>query len=87
MATRPRLSIGTLDLGDVKASVETVVEENVALYDRAYRTVIDNFTEPLSAEEQRRAVENLTAAALAQLVIVDPELARTLLAAARRAGA
>lgn len=84
MAVKPRLSVGVVDLGDVRSSVETVVEENVDLYDRTFKTIVDNFTQPLTAEEMRQIVQNLSAAALAGIVVEDPELARNLLAAARK---
>ena len=84
MATRPRLSPGSVDLGDVRQGVENVTEENVELYDRTYQTIIENFTDPLSAEDQRRIVENLTQQAIAELAVQAPESARRLLQVARQ---
>jgi len=84
MSVRPRLSPGTLDLGDVKTSIENVVDENVELYDRTYKTVIENFTKPLTPAEMAQIVNTLTTEALGQIVVEDPEQARRLLASARQ---
>ena len=86
MAVRPRVSAGSIDLGDVKAIVEEVAEENEQLYDLTFQTMIETFTEPLSGQEIEDIVSRLDLQTLAGLVAVDPEGARKLLQTARAVG-
>ena len=84
MAVRPRAAIGTVDLGDVKGMTEEVVRENEELYDMTFATMVEAFTEPLSAGEMADILARLDLAALASLVVTDPQGARALLQAARQ---
>jgi hypothetical protein len=83
MAVKPRVSVGAVDLGDVKEIIEEVVQENEDLYDRTFATMIDAFTEPLSPQEIQDILARLDLATLASMIAVDPEGARVLLRQAR----
>ena len=85
MAVRPRAAAGAVDLGDVKATIEEVGTENEELYDMTYATMMDAFSEPLSPQEIADILSRLDLAALVSMMAVDPEGARAILQAARRA--
>lgn len=84
MAVRLRSGIGAVDLGDVKGMTEEVVQENEELYDMTFATMIEAFTEPLSAQEVQGILARLDLRTFAAMVKVDPEGARGLLRAARQ---
>ena len=83
MAVRPRAGMGAVDLGDVQAITGEVVEENETLFDMTFATMVEAFTEPLSAQELDDILSRLDLSALAGLVVSDPQAARGLLQAAR----
>lgn len=83
MSVKPRTFTGAVDIGDMKAITEEVLDEAVELYDLAYLTVLDVFAEPLSAGELRQILAALDMQAFGAVIQGDPETARDMLRAAR----
>ncbi len=83
MAIKPRVFTGSVDLGDIKAVTEAVLDEAVELYDLTYRTVLETFAEPLSAGEIRQMLAALDFQSFGAVVQGDPESARGMLREAK----
>ena len=86
MAVRPRLGIGTVDLGNVKGVVEEVVVENEELYDMTYNTMIDAFADkPLSGQELADVLARIDLEIIAGLILIDPTATTEIMKAKREA--
>ena len=84
MAVKPRYFPGTIDMGDIKAITEEVVDESVELHDLAYRTALETFTEPITPQELQEILAGLDMTAFEAVVRGDPEAARGMLRSAER---
>jgi hypothetical protein len=82
MAVKPRFFPGTVDMGDIKAISEEVIDEATEVYDLTYRTMTETFTDPLTSEELDELLASLDMAAFEAVVRGDPEAANAMLRSA-----
>lgn len=85
MAVRPRtFSAGAFDLNvELRDIMAEVNQEAVELYEAIYRTGMEALAEPLTADEERAVLMQITNDQLTRLMAEDPEQATGVMRRAR----